>query len=213
MTQPNPSFADYFAQVQSTPGWDRILQSFHRFAALPPQSRVLDVGCGPGSLARHLARDGHMVTGIDTDPLMIDRAQYLATELPSVTFELGDVKKLRYDDASFDAALATNVIFLIANPLVGLKEMARVVRPGGIVAMLNPSIHMSIEAAQSLADEQHLEGLARVSLANWARAAAVNRRFSTEEASALFDAAGLSQIESQEKVGLGLALLVKGQKN
>jgi hypothetical protein len=71
---------------------------------------------------------------------------------------------------------------------------------------------MTLEAAQSLADEQHLEGFARVSLVNWARAAAVNRRFSAEDAHALFEAAGLTQVESQEKVGPGLALFVKGRK-
>jgi ubiquinone/menaquinone biosynthesis C-methylase UbiE len=206
------SFADYFAQVQATPGWDRVLQSFYRFAGIAPNSRVLDVGCGPGSLARHVTRDGHTVVGIDTDPLMIDRAQYLATELNHVTFELGDVRNLRFESASFDAALATNVIFLLREPLIGLKEMARVVRAGGVVAMLNPSTHMTLAAAETLADEQHLEGFARVSLVNWARAASVNRRISAEEAQALFEAAGLTQIERQEKVGPGLALVVKGLK-
>ncbi len=206
------SFADYFAHVQATPGWDRVLQSFYRFAGVAPNSRVLDVGCGPGSLARHVARDGNTVVGIDADPLMIDRAQYLATELSNVSFELGDVRNLRFEAASFDAALATNVIFLLQEPLVGLKEMARVVRAGGIIAMLNPSTHMTLVAAETLADEQHLEGFARVSLVNWARAASVNRRFSAEEAQALFEAAGLTQIERQEKVGPGLALFVKGHK-
>ena len=189
-----PSFADYFAQVQATPGWNAILNSFYRFADLPPQSRVLDVGCGPGSLARHLAHAGHAVTGIDTDPLMIDRAQYLATEVGGITFELGDVRKLRFDDDSFDAALATNVIFLIPDPLVGLKEMARVVRPGGIVSMLNPSSQMTLAAAEAQANEHKLEGIARASLVNWARAAEANRRFSAEEAQALFTAPRLTTI-------------------
>lgn len=212
MTDSLNSFADYFAHVQATPGWDRVLQSFYRFAGVAPNSRVLDVGCGPGSLARHVARDGNTVVGIDADPLMIDRAQYLATEVSGASFELGDVRNLRFEAASFDAALATNVIFLLQEPLVGLKEMARVVRAGGIIAMLNPSTHMTLVAAETLADEQHLEGFARVSLVNWARAASVNRRFSAEEAQALFEAAGLTQIERQEKVGPGLALFVKGHK-
>src|SRR3970040_1501357 len=100
MSDRPPTFADYFEQVQSTPGWDAIVQSFVQFVALPPASRVLDVGCGPGSLARPLARDGHSVTGIDADPLMVDRAQYLATEVAGVTFEVGDVRGLRFADGS-----------------------------------------------------------------------------------------------------------------
>ncbi|MBI3244349.1 MAG: class I SAM-dependent methyltransferase [Chloroflexi bacterium] len=208
----DPSFADYFAQVQATPGWDAIIQSFARFVALPPNSRVLDVGCGPGSLARHLARDDHTVTGIDADPLMIDRAQYLATEVSDVTFEVGDVRHLRFDDGAFDVALATNVIFLLPDPLAGLRQMTRAVKPGGLVAMLNPSPKMSVAAAEAQANEQKLEGIARVSLVNWARAAEANRRLSVEEAQALFAAAGLVQIETVEKVGPGLALFVKGHK-
>jgi ubiquinone/menaquinone biosynthesis C-methylase UbiE len=213
MTQPS-SFADYFAQVQATPGWDVVLQSFARFANLPANSRVLDVGCGPGSLARHLARDGHTVTGIDTDPMMIDRAQELAADRPGrLNFEIGKVQQLRFENESFDAALATNVIFLLSEPLVGLKEMARVVRPGGIVAMLNPSPKMTSAEAESLANEQHLEGVARVSLINWAKAAAANQRFSADEAQGLFAKAGLTEVTWAEKVGSGLALLVRAYKN
>lgn len=207
-----PSFADYFAQVQATPGWDAILQSFARFAALPPRSRVLDVGCGPGALARHLARDGHAVTGIDADPLMVDRAMYLATEVGGAAFELGDVRQLRFADGEFDAALATNVLFLIPDPLAGLREMARVVKTGGIVATLNPSPNLTIAAAESLADEKHLDGVGRVSLVNWARAAESHRRLSMDDVRALFAAAGLAQFECVEKVGGGLALLAKGKK-
>lgn len=205
------TFADYFEQVQATPGWDAILGLFVRFVALPPNARVLDVGCGPGSLARHLARDGHSVIGIDADPLMVDRAQYLATEVAGVAFEVGDVRSLRFSDASFDAALATNVLFLIPDPLAGLREMARIVRAGGIVATLNPSPKMSVAAAEAQAGEHRLEGMARVSLINWARAAEANRRFSADEAKALFEAAGLADFESVEKVGPGLALLARGR--
>lgn len=213
MTDPSHTFTDYFTQVQATPGWDVVLQSFYRFAAIPLGSRVLDVGCGPGSLARHLARDGHTVTGIDADPLMIDRAQELAADRPgSLNFEMGNVQQLRFENDSYDAALATNVIFLLPEPRAGLKEMARVVRPGGIVAMLNPSPRMTLAEAESLAEAQRLDGFARVSLINWARAAAANRRFSPEEAQELLAAAGLAEVDWAEKVGPGLALLVKGRK-
>lgn len=214
MTNPTQTFADYFAHVQATPGWDAVLQSFARFANLPAGSRVLDVGSGPGSLARHLARDGHTVTGIDTDPMMVDRAQELAADRPGrLSFEIGNIQQLRFEDETFDAALATNVIFLLAQPLVGLKEMARVVRPGGIVAMLNPSPKMTSAEAEALANEQHLEGIARVSLINWAKAAAANQRFSVEEAQGLLAQAGLTQVTYTEKVGSGLALLVRAYKN
>ncbi|MEK7785819.1 MAG: hypothetical protein AAB658_10440, partial [Chloroflexota bacterium] len=85
-----------------------------------------------------------------------------------------------------------------------------VVKPGGIIAMLNPSSKMSVAVAEAQADEHKLEGMARVSLVNWARAAEANRRLSVEEAKALFTAVGLTRLETAEKVGPGLALFVKG---
>ncbi len=123
------------------------------------------------------------------------------------------MRHLRFADASFDAALATNVLFLVPDPLVGLREMARVVRPGGMVAMLNPSSKMSVAAAEAHAAERGLDGVARVSLVNWGRAAEANRRFSAAEARALFSAAGLGQFESAEKIGPGLALFVRGVRD
>jgi ubiquinone/menaquinone biosynthesis C-methylase UbiE len=213
MTHPSQSIADHITQVQAAPGWDAVLQSFARFAGLPAGSRVLDVGCGSGGLARHLARDGHTVTGIDTDPLMIDRAQELAADRPgSVTFEIGNVQQVRFADASFDAALATNVIFLLPEPRAGLLEMTRVVRPGGVVAMLNPSPRMTLAEAEALADTQAPDGPARVSLIHWARAAAANPRFTPDEARGLLAAAGLVAVDWAEQVGPGLALLVRGRK-
>jgi len=209
---PSPeSFAEYFSQVQATPGWDAILQSFARFANIPPNSRVLDVGCGPGALARHLVRQGHIVSGIDADPLMIERAQYLSVE-SKAQFEVGDVTRLRFADSSFDAALATNVLFLTHSPSVGLHEMVRVVRQGGLVAMLNPSPKMSVEAATQQADKNQLEGVARVSIINWAKNAEANHRISVEKAKEMFAEVGLTEFKSVEKVGIGLALLVRGVK-
>lgn len=209
---PSPeSFAAYFAQVQATPGWDAILKSFARFADVPPNSRVLDVGCGPGALARYLVREGHTVTGIDADPLMIERAQYLSVE-SKAQFEVGDVTRLRFADSSFDVALATNVLFLTHDPIVGLREMVRVIRKGGVVAMLNPSPKMSVAAATAQADESQLEGVARVSIINWAKNAEANHRIGIEQAKEMFAEVGLMQFDTVEKVGVGLALLVRGIK-
>jgi ubiquinone/menaquinone biosynthesis C-methylase UbiE len=117
---------------------------------------------------------------------------------------------LRFADSSFDVALATNVLFLTPDPVVGLREMARVVRKGGIVAMLNPSPKMSVATAQ--ADKNQLEGVARVSIINWAKNAEANHRISVEKAKDMFAEVGLTEFKSVEKVGIGLALLVRGVK-
>ena len=206
------SFVDYFTQVQAAPGWDAILASFARFVAPPSGARILDVGCGPGSLVRRFADEGFEVVGVDVDPAMIDRARELAADMPNVEFRVGEVTRLPYLPDSFDVVVATNVIFFLDDPLAGVRGMSAVCEPDGIVAMLNPSEKMSVAAAEALADAQGLAEMNRVSLVNWAGVAERNRRMSEAEVTMLFTAAGLTQIETVTKIGPGLARFVRGVK-
>ena len=88
----NGQFVDYFTRVQASEGWDRTLASFARFLAVGSTAHVLDVGCGPGSLVRKLAREAAFAYGCDADRGMIEQAQRLAAEegLRNVEFRAGD---------------------------------------------------------------------------------------------------------------------------
>jgi ubiquinone/menaquinone biosynthesis C-methylase UbiE len=209
----NALFVNYFTQVQATSGWDRVLASFARFVALDKDAQVLDVGCGPGSLARKLAREVAFAYGCDADGGMIEQAQKLADEegLRNVEFRLGALPDLPYPLDRFDAVTATNVIFLQRNPQAAVRGMARVCRPHGIVAMLNPSPQMSVAAATAHADRHGLTELNRVSFINWGNVAEQAHRFSAEQITEMFEAAGLSQIAIEAKID-GLALFAKAKK-
>ena len=73
-------FVDYFTRVQASEGWNRVLASFARFLAVEQTARVLDVGCGPGSLVRKLACEVAFACGCDADRYMIEQAHNLAAE-------------------------------------------------------------------------------------------------------------------------------------
>ncbi len=205
-------FVDYFTRVQASEGWNRILASFARFIALDKTAQVLDVGCGPGSLVRRLARELAFAYGCDADRGMIEQAQKLAKQegLRNVEFRVDPLPDLSYPPDQFEAVTATNVIFLQRDPVAALRGMARVCKPDGLVAMLNPSPQMSITAATAYADQGGLTDFNRVSFINWGNVAEQAQRFSEEEIAEMFEAVGLSDIVIEAKID-GLALLAKGK--
>ena len=106
---------------------------------LRPGMRLLDCGCGPGSITVDLAallQPGEVV-GIDIHGAGLDGARRLAAErgLDSVRFCEASIYELPFDDGSFDAVFAHGVLYHLGRPESALLEMRRVLRPGGIIAL------------------------------------------------------------------------------
>lgn len=102
---------------------------------LAPGMEVLDVGCGPGTITADLASlvaPGRVV-GVDAAPAIVEAAARDHGG-DTVAFEVGDVGRLRFDDDSFDVVHAHQVLQHLGDPVAALVEMARVCRPGGLVA-------------------------------------------------------------------------------
>jgi ubiquinone/menaquinone biosynthesis C-methylase UbiE len=100
--------------------------------------KILDIGCGPGSITIDLARlvpHGH-VTGVEyvPDPLEGARALAVAEGITNVSFEIGDIHSLPFEDDAFDVVHAHQVLQHIYDPVKALQEMRRVTKLGGLVA-------------------------------------------------------------------------------
>jgi len=99
---------------------------------------VLDVACGTGNTAIPLARNGCIVTGVDIAPnLLVQARERARDEGLTAIFDEGDAEQLPYLDASFDAVVTMFGAMFAPRPELVASEFARVLRPGGLLAMAN----------------------------------------------------------------------------
>lgn len=203
------SSAEYFSAVQTRTGWAFILESFARFVAPETEALILDVGAGPGALVEIFRHQyGANAFGIDCDPAMV----YAANQQVVGAVLTGCLPHLPFPDACFDIVTATNVLFLLEAPDAALREIQRVLVPGGSVVLLNPSPRMSLAAATELASVRELTGFARDNLLNWAKIAEANHRWSTSDIETMFAQVGFDPVAFRERIGPGLALYARGAK-
>jgi SAM-dependent methyltransferase len=111
----------------------RLAEAMLDALALPPGLAVLDAGCGTGSLSAAIARRDATarITGVDLSEAFVATAQ---ARVPGGRFSTGDVTRLDLPDASVDAALSLLVLQFVPDRPAAVAEMARVAKPGGLVA-------------------------------------------------------------------------------
>ena len=108
---------------------------------LKPGMNVLGCGCGPGTLTLGLAQavDPGQATGIDIEPGMVDRANALANEggIKNVEFRVDDITDLSFPNDCFDLVFVSAVLEHLPDPVVALKEIRRVLKPGAATVIIN----------------------------------------------------------------------------
>lgn len=117
--------------------------------------RILDAGCGPGQFTIQAAEalPQTEVWGIDLAPTMIELARFHAAQSPAASrlrFEVGDVARLPFPDGHFDAVISSGSIKHWPDPVAGLRELHRVLAPGGraFIAEMNRLAPAEAVAAQ-----------------------------------------------------------------
>jgi ArsR family transcriptional regulator len=122
---------------------EAVIETLAEVAAVDDTRTVLDVGTGTGFVAAGLAQRASRVIAIDNSAAMLDVAGDNVAQLGISNVELreADLERLPLDDDSVDAAVANMVVHHAEDPASMLAEMARVVRPGGQVAITDAVAH------------------------------------------------------------------------
>ncbi len=182
--------------------YSRILSPlFADLAGIREGMRVLDVGCGPGVLTDELVtRTGAAnVSAIDPSEPFVEAVR---ERHPGLDVHIGGAEALPFADDTFDAAVSQLVVHFMTDPVAGLREMARVTRPGGVVAActwditggrspMSPFWRAAREVDPAAAGESYRRGTSEADLAGILAAAGLagvaTTELAAEAAHASFD--------------------------
>jgi len=161
---------------------------------LTPGMRVLDAGCGPGSITVGLAAavaPGEAV-GIHREASAVEQARAHAAErgVANVRFDQGDLFALPFPDASFDAAFLHAVLEHLPDPVAALVAIRRVVRPGGVIGVRSPDLAIFVVEPADPVLEASIALFAR-----W-RAGTGGQPYIGRSLRAVLRAAGLEDVEA-----------------
>ncbi len=165
----------------------------YRLLRLRPGASVLDVGCGAGEVCAELAvlvGPQGRVSGIDASETMIAAARRtVEASGNAVDLRVASVYCLPYEDASFDAVRAERVFQHLHDPEAGLREMLRVLRPGGRVLVFDPDHSQAGMALDDAGERRVFEASLRAQLSMHANP------FSGTRLRGMFVRAGLIEVE------------------
>jgi demethylmenaquinone methyltransferase / 2-methoxy-6-polyprenyl-1,4-benzoquinol methylase len=197
--------------------WRRFLVSRVEVDA---RDTVLDVATGTGAVARELvARKGCTVVGLDQSPEMLAEAR---RRLPArVTLVEGEADSLPFPDATFDALTFTYLLRYVPDPAATLRELARVVRPGGTIAGLEfalprgiwrPFWELYVRVGLPVAGRALSRGWGRVGSFLGPSIREFYERWPEERLLELWRAAGIAEVRSR-RLSLGGGMVTWGRRS
>ena len=129
-------FSSCLTLIDSLPFFAECKRESYDVLGAAPGRRILEVGCGLGDDAASLARlvaPGGAVAAIDGSRTMISAARERHSDVVGLSFDVADAAALPFDNASFDGCRIDRVLQHIADPASAVREMVRVLRPGGVL--------------------------------------------------------------------------------
>src|SRR5215471_17428412 len=145
-TQPDASpeyFINFLALLDSQESIKNVRSHAARQMNLAAGHKVLDLGCGIGGatfpIADVIGPNG-LAAGVDISSAMVEAARKRAGDRPGVEFRIGEATAIPFPDKFFDSARCERVFLYLPDRLAALKEMSRVVKPGGRICLVDTEI-------------------------------------------------------------------------
>lgn len=168
MAQFGPRAAAYVESAVHAQGAD--LDHLVEILRNRPAARVLDLGCGGGHVSYHVAPHVREVVAYDLSPEMLDVVARAATErgLTNIATKQGVAENLPFDDVSFDFVMSRYSAHHWRDLDGGLREVVRVLKPGGVAAMVDslspglPVLDTYLQAVEVLRDPSHVRNYSRL---------------------------------------------------
>lgn len=171
---------DYFDQVADQ--WDNLQASFYSekvrdralaTAAVKSGDIAADIGCGSGFITEGLIRAGLHVIAVDQSQAMLAAIKRKFADIDEVDYRCGEAAQLPIADDAVDYAFANMYLHHLERPPVAIKEMARILKPGGTLVITDLDSHTS----EFLRDEHHDRwlGFDRGDIRQWFREAGLGR--------------------------------------
>jgi ubiquinone/menaquinone biosynthesis C-methylase UbiE len=157
--------------------------------------RILDAGCGPGDLLRHLARlgQGRLRLGFDLSAGMVVQARRTAPIEP-VSFFVADIQSIPLPDGTFDVVMARHMLYHVPNIERAISEVARLLRPGG-------QFLVTTNSAQTMPQYRAILQQAAVHFPAMLEPTSANSRFSLENAASFLEPQ-FSHVEQDTLTGI-----------
>ena len=159
--------AAFFSWVQGAPFYVDVHSQAVNLLPLGNGKTWLDMGCGPGLVARLACNRGYDVLGIDADPGMVRFAVHNARGNPRCRFDVGDLNCMP-GQHSADVVSAASLLFVLPDPGAALQHLWDCVRPGGRLLVIETTEQMTPEGARRM--KSTTRPGRRLALNLWARA-------------------------------------------
>jgi flavin reductase (DIM6/NTAB) family NADH-FMN oxidoreductase RutF/ubiquinone/menaquinone biosynthesis C-methylase UbiE len=205
---------DFFDRLESEGPYAELLRALAALGAPAKDARCLDIGCGTGRLVRDLSARCREAVGVDASAPMLARASRRAKVegIENASFQEAWAEALPFEGGAFDLVTASNLLTTLAEPVAALKEAARVLRPFGRLALLEPTPELNHAGVTAfLTKHEHTPFTARA-LLSWSGAVEVHRSYDEAKMVADLRAAGFAPLSQARQLD-GLALLSLAERS